>query len=59
MKIQVANMEKEEERAVRARQDKARQMLYEVEASNQMSKTMKAVERQREKDEDVAIMKYN
>jgi|TARA_B110000503_G_C6993415_1_gene348358 hypothetical protein len=52
-------MEKEEERAVRARQDKARQMLYEVEASNQMSKTMKAVERQREKDEDVAIMKYN
>ena len=52
-------MEKEEERAVRARQEKARQMLFEVEASNQMSKTMKAQQRQREKDEDIAIMKYN
>lgn len=38
---------------------KARQMLFEVEASNTISKTMKEQTRQRERDEDVAIMKYN
>lgn len=59
MKIQVAQMEKEEESNVRKRQEKARQMLFEVEASNTLSKTMKEQVRQREREEDISIMKYN
>ena len=58
MKIQVEKMQKEEENIVRAKQAKAKQMLLEVEASNNMSKTMKEVQKQKDKDEDLAIMQY-
>ena len=51
-------MQHEEERITRDKQAKAKQMLLDVETSNNMSKTMKDLQKQKDKDEDLAIMRY-
>ena len=59
MKAQVESMRKEEERQIREKQEKARRMFEEVEAVNKLSLTMKAAQKQREHEEDMAIIRFN
>ena len=48
----------EEEKAARAKQEKAHRMLQQVEIANQLNLTMKQSQKQREREEDDAIYKY-
>lgn len=58
MKAQVEQMQRDEERIVREKQAKAKQMLLDVETSNKLTMSLREQRKQQEKEEDMAIMRY-
>lgn len=59
MAANVEKMRADEEKIVKEKQRKARQLLLEVEQTNKMSLTLKEEKRQKELAEDEAIYRYN
>lgn len=59
MLANVQKMKDDEERIIKEKQRKARELLLEVEATNKMSLTLKEERRQKEIAEDEAIYRYN
>lgn len=59
MAANVEKMRADEEKIVKEKQRKARQLLLEVEQTNKMSLTLKEEKKQKELAEDEAIYRYN
>ena len=55
----VEKMRKQDEEAAEKKKQRALQMLRDVQVANDMSKTMKAMEKQKAKEEDLKIIEYN
>ena len=55
----VEKMRKQDKEAAEKKKQRALQMLRDVQVANDMSKTMKAMEKQKAKEEDLKIIEYN
>lgn len=59
MKANVEKMKADDERIIKEKQRKARELLLQVEQTNKMSLTLKEEKRRKEAEEDEAIYRYN